>query len=171
MKKTLLFIGLFFAFALGSYAQKYALVDTEYILKHIPEYDMANQEMESVGELWQSEIETMQKAVQDMYKAYQANVGSLSANEKTKRENAIVAKESELQQLRNKYFGAEGEMFKRRESLIKPIEDAVYNAIKEISLVHGYKAVIDRASATSMIFASPDIDISDEVLTKLGYSI
>lgn len=171
MKKTLLFIGLFFAFALGSYAQKYALVDTEYILKHIPEYDMANQEMESVGELWQSEIETMQKAVQDMYKAYQANVGSLSANEKTKRENAIVAKESELQQLRNKYFGAEGEMFKRRESLIKPIEDAVYNAIKEISLLNGYKAVIDRASATSMIFASPDIDISDEVLAKLGYSI
>ena len=171
MKKTLLFIGLFFAFALGSYAQKYALVDTEYILKHIPEYDMANQEMESAGELWQSEIEAMQKEVQDMYKTYQANVGSLSASEKTKRENAIVAKESELQQLRNKYFGADGEMFKRREALIKPIEDAVYNAIKEISLLNGYKAVIDRASATSMIFASPDIDISDDVLAKLGYSI
>lgn len=171
MKKTLLFIGLFFAFALGSYAQKYALVDTEYILKHIPEYDMANQEMENAGEQWQSEIEAMQKEVQDMYKAYQANVGTLSASEKTKRENAIVAKENELQQLRNTYFGADGEMFKRREALIKPIEDAVYNAIKEISLLNGYKAVIDRASATSMIFASPDIDISDEVLTKLGYSI
>ncbi len=171
MKKTLLFIGLFFAFALGSYAQKYALVDTEYILKHIPEYDMANQEMENAGEQWQSEIEAMQKEVQDMYKAYQANVGTLSASEKTKRENAIVAKENELQQLRNTYFGADGEMFKRREALIKPIEDAVYNAIKEISLLNGYKAVIDRASATSMIFASPDIDISDEVLAKLGYSI
>lgn len=171
MKKTLLFIGLFFALTLGSYAQKYALVDIEYILKHIPEYDMANQELGNVGEQWQGEIETMQKEVQDMYKAYQANVGSLSASEKTKRENAIVAKESELQQLRNKYFGADGEMFKRREALIKPIEDTVYNAIKEISLLNGYKAVIDRASATSMIFASPDIDISDEVLTKLGYSI
>ena len=171
MKKTLLFIGLFFALTLGSYAQKYALVDIEYILKHIPEYDMANQELGNVGEQWQGEIETMQKEVQDMYKAYQANVGSLSASEKTKRENAIVAKESELQQLRNKYFGADGEMFKRREALIKPIEDAVYNAVKEISLLNGYKAVIDRASATSMIFASPDIDISDEVLAKLGYSI
>ena len=170
MKKTLLFIGLFFALALGSYAQKYALVDMEYILKRIPSYEIANQELENAGELWQQEVENMQKEVQDMYKSFQANVASLSANEKTKRENAIVEKEKELQQLRNKYFGAEGEMFERREALIKPIEDAVYNAIKEVSLLNGYKAVIDRASATSMIFASPDIDISDEVLSKLGYS-
>ncbi len=170
MKKTLLFIGLFFALALGSFAQKYALVDMEYILKRIPSYEIANQELKNAGELWQQEVENMQKEVQDMYKSFQANVASLSANEKTKRENAIVEKEKELQQLRNKYFGAEGEMFERREALIKPIEDAVYNAIKEVSLLNGYKAVIDRASATSMIFASPDIDISDEVLSKLGYS-
>ena len=171
MKKTLLFIGLFFAFAMGSFAQKYALVDMEYILERIPEYEMANQELENAGEQWQQEIEQMHKDVQNMYKTFQASVASLSATEKTSRENAIVAKESELQQLRNKYFGAEGEMFQRREALIKPIEDAVYNAIKEISLLNGYKAVIDRASATSMIFASPDIDISDEVLAKLGYSL
>ena len=164
MKKTLLFIGLFFAFAMGSFAQKYALVDMEYILERIPEYEMANQELENAGEQWQQEIEQMHKDVQNMYKTFQASVASLSATEKTSRENAIVAKESELQQLRNKYFGAEGEMFQRREALIKPIEDAVYNAIKEVSLLNGYKAVIDRASATSMIFASPDIDISDEVL-------
>ena len=81
-----------------------------------------------------------------------------------------MAKEKEIQQLRNKYFGAEGEMFKRRQSLIDPIHDAVYNAVKEIALSDGYQAVIDRASATSMIFASPDIDISDQVLAKLGYS-
>ena len=171
MKKTLLFIGLFFAFAMGSFAQKYALVDMEYILERIPEYEMANQELENAGEQWQQEIEQMHKDVQNMYKTFQASVASLSATEKTSRENAIVAKESELQQLRNKYFGAEGEMFQRREALIKPIEDAVYNAIKEVSLLNGYKAVIDRASATSMIFASPDIDISDEILAKLGYSL
>lgn len=171
MKKTLLLIGLFFAFAMGSFAQKYALVDMEYILERIPEYEMANQELENAGEQWQQEIEQMHKDVQNMYKTFQASVASLSATEKTSRENAIVAKESELQQLRNKYFGAEGEMFQRREALIKPIEDAVYNAIKEVSLLNGYKAVIDRASATSMIFASPDIDISDEVLAKLGYSL
>lgn len=171
MKKTLLLIGLFFAFAMGSFAQKYALVDMEYILKRIPEYEMANQELENAGEQWQQEIEQMHKDVQNMYKTFQASVTSLSATEKTSRENAIVAKENELQQLRNKYFGAEGEMFQRREALIKPIEDAVYNAIKEVSLLNGYKAVIDRASATSMIFASPDIDISDEILAKLGYSL
>ena len=171
MKKTLLFIGLFFTFVLGSFAQKYALVDMEYIMKRIPEYQMANQELESAGEQWKLEVEQVQKDVQNMYKSFQASVATLSANEKTARENAIVAKENELQQLRNRYFGTEGEMFQRREALIKPLEDAVYNAIKEVSLFNGYKAVIDRASATSMIFASPDIDISDEVLAKLGYSL
>lgn len=171
MKRTLLFIGLFFAFAMGSFAQKYALVDMEYILERIPEYEIVNQELEEVGKQWEQEVEQIQNEVKDMYKAFQANVGSLSASEKTNRENAIVAKENELQKLRNKYFGAEGEMFKRRESMIKPIEDSVYNAIKELSLQNGYKAVIDRASAASMIFASPDIDISNEVLAKLGYSL
>ena len=170
MKKTLLLIGLFLAFALGSYAQKYALVDMEYILKRIPSYEMANQELENYSEKWQEEVEKMQQDVQNMYKTYQESIKSLSATEKTKRENAIVAKENELQQLRNKYFGQEGEMFKRRESLIDPIQDAVYNAIKEIALKSGYMTVIDRASASSMIFASPDIDISNEVLAKLGYS-
>ena len=171
MKKTLLFIALFFTIALGSFAQNYALVDMEYIFKRIPSYEIANQELEELGEKWQTEVELMHQQVQNMYKEFQANLGSFSAEEKTKRENAIVAKEKELQELRNKYFGAEGQMFERREALIKPIEDAVYNAIKEIALTSDYKAVIDRASATSMIFASPDIDISDEVLAKLGYSI
>lgn len=170
MKKTLLFIGLFFAIASSSFAQKYALVDMEYILESIPSYEIANQELEKTGKLWQEEVEKMQKDVQNMYKTFQANIGSLSAGEKTKRENAIVAKENELQQLRNKYFGAEGEMSKRRQSLIEPIQDSIYNAIKEIALTYGYQAVIDRASASSMIFASPDIDISNEVLSKLGYS-
>ena len=170
MKKLLLFIGLFFAIALSSFAQKYALVDMEYILENIPSYEIANQELEKTGKLWQEEVENMQKDVQNMYKSFQTNVASLSADEKTKRENAIVAKESELQQLRNKYFGAEGEMFKRRQSLIEPIQDSVYNAIKEIALTFGYQAIIDRASATSMIFASPDIDISNDVLAKLGNS-
>ena len=170
MKKTLLFIGLFFAIALSSFAQKYALVDMEYILESIPSYEAANQELEKTGKKWQEEVEKMQKDVQNMYKTFQASIKTLSASEKTKRENAIVAKENELQQLRNKYFGAEGEMFKRRQSLIEPIQDSVYNAIKELALMYGYQAVIDRASASSMIFASPDIDISNEVLAKLGYS-
>ncbi len=170
MKKTLLFIGLFFAFVLGSFAQKFALVDMEYIFKNIPTYESANQELENASERWQGELELKQKEVQDMYKKFQADSPSLKGEEKTKRENAIVTKENELQQIRNKYFGADGEMFKRRQSLIDPIQDAVYSAIKEIALTSGYQSVIDRASATSMIYASPDIDISNEVLAKLGYS-
>lgn len=170
MKKTLLFIGLFFTIAFASFAQKFALVDMEYIFKNIPEYEIANQKLEKTSEVWQEEVENMQKEVQNMYKTYQESLASLSANEKTKRENAIVLKEKELQQLSNKYFGAEGEMAERQKTLFEPIHDSVYNAIKEIALTSGYKAVIDRASATSMIFASPDIDISDEVLAKLGYS-
>ena len=170
MKKTLLFIGLFFALTLGGFAQRYALVDMEYILQNIPSYESANQELEKASEIWQSEVEEVQKEVQDMYKKFQADLPNLKVEDKTSRENAIVAKEKEIQQLRNKYFGAEGEMFKRRQSLIDPIHDAVYNAVKEIALSDGYQAVIDRASATSMIFASPDIDISDQVLAKLGYS-
>ena len=115
MKKTLLFIGLFFAIASSSFAQKFALVDMEYILENIPSYEIANQELEKTGKQWQAEVEKIQKDVQNMYKTFQASVASLSANEKTKRENAIVAKETELQQLGNKYFCAEGEMFNRRQ--------------------------------------------------------
>jgi outer membrane protein len=104
-----------------------------------------------------------------MYKKYQADLAKLSPSEKTARENEIVAKEKELQTLRTKYFGPEGELFKQREAFMKPIQDNIYNAVKEISISSGYKIVIDRASANPIIFASPDIDISDQVLAKLGY--
>ena len=170
MKKTLLFIGLFFAFALSGFAQKYALVDMEYILKNIPTYETANKQLEKTSETWKAEIDKMQKDIQGMYSKYQLDLPTLKAAEKTKRENAIVAKENELKQLSNKYFGADGEMLKRQQALLDPIQDAIYNAIKEIALNSGYKTVIDRASASSLIFASPDIDISNEVLAKLGYS-
>ncbi len=93
----------------------------------------------------------------------------LAGNEKTKRENEIVAKENAIQELRNQYFGPQGELYKQREELIKPIQDSIYEAVKDISLESGYSIVVDRASASSIIFASPSIDISDQVLSKLGY--
>lgn len=170
MKKTVFFIGLFLTFAVGTYAQKFALIDMEYLLKNIPSYEKANEQLEQISKRWQSEVEKKQSEVQAMYKSYQADLVFLAGNEKTKRENAIVAKEKELQDLRSKYFGAEGDLFKRRQALIKPIQDEVYNAVKELSSRHGYQLVLDRASATSVIFASPNIDISDEVLRMLGYS-
>jgi|SRR5690554_1175992 outer membrane protein len=170
MKKTLFFISLFMVFALGSTnAQQYALIDMEYILDRIPGYENANKQLESLSKQWQSEVDKEVEAVDAMYKKYQADLASLAGEEKTRRENEIVSKENAIQELRNTYFGAQGELFKRREKLIKPIQDGIYEAVKEIATASGYTVVVDRASATSIIFASPSIDISDQVLSRLGY--
>lgn len=170
MKKTLFFISLFMVFALSSTkAQQYALIDMEYILNRIPGYENANKQLESLSRQWQGEVDKEVEIVDAMYKKYQADLASLVGEEKTKRENEIVAKENEIQELRNQYFGAQGELFKRRENLIKPIQDNIYEAVKEIATASGYTVVVDRASATSIIFASPSIDISDQVLSRLGY--
>lgn len=170
MKKLFLLFALFTAFATSSYSQKFALIDMEYILKNISSYETANQQLDAVSKKWQAELETAQQQVQNMYKTYQSELVFLSAEQKTKKENEIVEKEKSVQELKRKYFGAEGELFKRREALIKPIQDDIYAAVKEISDAKGYQLVIDRASASSVIFASPRIDISNEVLAKLGYS-
>ena len=119
---------------------------------------------------WQGEVDKVQQEVKNMYKSYQSDLVFLSGEQKTKRENEIVEKEKSLQELNRKYFGPEGELFKKREALVKPIQDDIYNAIKEISEAKGYQLVMDRSSAESVIFASPRIDISNEVLAKLGYS-
>lgn len=170
MKKLVLLFGIFLAFATTGYSQKFALIDMDYILKNISSYETANQQLEAVSKRWQTEVETAQQEIQNMYKTYQSELVFLSADQKTKRENAIVEKEKTAQELKRKYFGPEGELFKRREALVKPIQDDIYNAIKEISETKGYQLILDRASATSVIFASPRIDISNEVLAKLGYS-
>ena len=151
-------------------AQKFALVDMEYILKNIPAYERANEQLNQVSKKWQNEVDAIQQEAQNMYKTYQSDLVFLSAEMKSKREEAIVQKEQEAQDLKRKYFGPEGELFKKRESLMKPIQDEIYNAVKEISEDKGYQMVMDRASSMNIIFASPKIDISNEVLIKLGYS-
>jgi len=173
MKKVFVFslllaIGAFAAF--NAQAQKFALIDMEYILKNIPAYEMANEQLNTQSKKWQNEVETVQQEAQNLYKTYQADLVFLSPEMKTKREAEIVAKEQEAQELKRKYFGTDGELYKRRETLIKPIQDEIYNAIKEISEAQGYTVVLDRASAMSIIYASPKIDISNQILTKLGYS-
>lgn len=170
MKKTLLIITLFMSLALsGSYAQRYALIDMEYILERIPAYESANKQIESLSTQWQSTVDTEIEAVDALYKKYQADLAFLTGAEKTKRENEIVAKENAIQELRNQYFGPQGELFKQQETLIKPIQDNIYAAVKDIATEKGYSVVLDRASATSIIFATPEIDISDQVLSLLGY--
>lgn len=170
MKKIVLFIALMIGAIGAANAQKFALIDTEYILKNISSYETAQEQLEVVSKKWQGEVEKMQQEVKTMYQSYQADQSFLSPDQKTKRENAIVEKEKQLQELNRKYFGPEGELFKMRESLIKPIQDDIYNAVKEISESKGYQLILDRATAESVIFASPRIDVSNEVLSKLGYS-
>jgi len=163
-------LGLLLTLSVGnSYAQKYALIDMEYILKRIPTYESANKQMEALSEEWQSEVDKEVELVNAMYKKYQADLVFLAGSEKTKRENEIVAKENAIQELRNQYFGPQGALFEQQEKLIKPIQDSIYETIKEIAAEQGYALVVDRASATSVIFASPSIDISDLVLARLGY--
>ncbi|MDR2473167.1 MAG: OmpH family outer membrane protein [Tannerella sp.] len=150
-------------------AQKFALIDMEYILKNIPQYEMMNEQLTRLSENWQAEIEKLQQEAQTMYKKYQSELVFLSPEMKTKREEEIVKKEQEAQELKRKYFGADGELYKKREEKMKPIQDEIYEAVKAISEEKGYQLVIDRASAVSVIFASPKIDISNEVLLKMGY--
>ncbi len=169
MKKVIL-IACLAMISLGMQAQKFALIDMEYILKNIPAYEMANEQLEGISKKWQAEVETVQQEAQNLYKTYQSDLVFLSPEMKTKRESEIVEKEKAAQELKRKYFGADGELFRKRESLIKPIQDEIYNAVKQISEEKGYHVIVDRASAMSIIFASPKIDISGEILSKLGYS-
>ena len=170
MKRLSLSAALLVVCVLTVQAQRFALVDMEFILKHIPAYEQANRQMETLSKQWQGEIETKSDEAKALYEAYQKDAASLSASQRTAKEEAVVAKEKEAAELRQKYFGPQGEMMKKQQELIAPIQDQIYNAVKEIAIAENYDAVIDRASAQSMIFASPRIDISNEVLARLGYS-
>lgn len=171
MKKILLSLTLLAASALTASAQKFALVDMEYILKNIPAYERAGEQLNQVSRKWQAEVDALQQEAETMYKNYQSEAVFLSNEQKTKREEAVVAKEKEAAELKRKYFGPEGEYYKKRESLMAPIEDEIYNAVKDIADQKGYSLVLDRASESAgIIFASPKIDISSEVLTRLGYN-
>lgn len=170
MRKSILFILLMFAVSVTASAQKFALIDMEYILEKIPAYTSATEQMNELSQKWQSEIETVTQEAQNIYKEYQAQYASLTDAQRTKKEEEVIAKEKGVNELRRKYFGPEGELAKRQQAAMKPIQDEIYEAVKEIAERNGYSAIIDRASATSIIFASPRIDISNEVLAKLGYS-
>lgn len=170
MKKKLLITGLLFLASLTANAQKFALIDMEYVLRNIPAYERANEQLNQISKRWQGEVEAVALEAQTLYKNYQSEAVFLSEEQKNKREEEIVSKEKEAQELKRKYFGPEGELYKKRESLMAPIQDEIYTAVKEISDLKGYSVVVDRASAASIIYASPKIDISNEVLVKLGYA-
>lgn len=170
MKKIAFSLLFVIACTLGAFAQKFALVDMEYILKNIPSYEMANEQLNQVSLRWQKEVEAKAKEAETLYKNFQADMVFLTDEQKKKKEEEIMAKEKEATELRNKYFGPEGELYKKRQSLMKPIQDDIYNAIKKVSEERGYQAIFDRASSANIIYASPRIDVSNEVLDKLGFS-
>jgi len=156
--------------AMTAHAQKFALLDMEYILKNIPAYERANEQLNQVSKKWMAEVEAINTEAATMYKNYQNEVVFLSQEQKKTKQEAIMQKEKEASELKKKYFGPEGELFKKRESLMTPIQEEIYNTVKDISELRGYSLVIDRASETAgIIFGSPSIDISNEVLQKLGY--
>ncbi len=150
-------------------AQKFALVDMEYILKSIPAYERANEQLSQVSKQWQAEVEALNTEAQTLYKNYQNEVVFLSQEQKKQRQDAIVEKERQAADLKKQYFGPEGELFKKRAALMSPIQEEIYNAVKDVADQRGYQLVLDRASDTGIIFGSPKIDISSEVLRKLGY--
>lgn len=169
MRKVLVMMAMLLS-AVAASAQKFALVDMEYILKNIPAYERANEQLNQVSKKWQAEVEALSTEAQTMYKNYQNEVEFLSQEQKKERQDAIMEKEKQAAELKRKYFGPDGELFKKRTSLMTPIQEEVYNAVKDIADLRGYQLVLDRASDTGIIFGSPKIDISNEVLQKLGYS-
>ena len=170
MKKLLICLICGICVSLQAQAQKFALVDMEYILKNIPAYERANEQLNQVSKKWQAEVDALTTEAQTLYKNYQNEVVFLSQEQKKAKQDAIVAKEKEAADLKKKYFGPDGELFKKRTALMTPIQDEIYNAVKDIAELRGYQLILDRASDTGIIFGSPKIDISSEVLRKLGYS-
>jgi len=170
MKKLFIALCLLIGVSFTGSAQKFAMVDMEYIMKNIPSYETANDQLNQISKKWQSDIDIQMQEVQKMYKNYQTELVFLSEDMKTKREEEIVTKEKAVQELKRNYFGPEGELFKKRQSLMKPIQDEVYTAIQDLSKEKDLELVFDKSSAMSVIFTSPKLDISDLVLQKLGYS-
>lgn len=169
MKKLILSLTLVIVGIFTASAQKFALVDMEYILRNIPSYEMASEQLNQLSQRWQREVEAVGKEAETMYQNFLADKVFLTDDQIKAREQEIVNKEKEATDLRYKYFGPEGELYNKRLSLLKPIQDEVYEAIKQVAQQRGYQAIFDRASSSDIIFASPSIDISNEVLNRLGY--
>jgi len=150
-------------------AQKYAFVDTEYILDRIPSYTAAQDKLDMMSEEWQQEVEAIFAEVEQMYKDFQSERILLTEEMRDKREEEIVARETEAKDLQRKYFGKDGLMYEKRKELIKPIQDEVYKAVKEIAVEGNFAVIFDTASGANMLYTNPKYDMSDDILEKLGY--
>jgi outer membrane protein len=170
MKKFLLGLFAILAFTASVSAQKFGFVDSQYILENIPEYKSAQQQLDRISLQWQKEIEAKFAEIDKMYKDFQAESILLSDDMKKKREDEIIDKEKAAKELQKQRFGKGGDLLKRRQELIKPIQDKVYNAIKDISTTKNYVAVFDKSSDLTILYTNPKFDISDAVLEEMGYT-
>jgi outer membrane protein len=168
MKKIILAFICLCTLAGTAMAQRYAVVDTRYILDKLPEYKEAQKKLDLVSETFQKEIDERQAALDKMYKDYEAEQVMLSDVLKKKREDEIFIKEKEVRELQRKRFGFEGDLFKRRQELVKPIQDKVYNAIQKIAVNRQYDFILDKSEGITVIFADPKLDRSEDVLKELG---
>jgi outer membrane protein len=169
MKKLVLIILLFTVSAGFGFAQKYAYVDTQYILGNIPSYKAAQEQLDKVSQQYQKELEMIHSELDKMYKDFQAESVLLSDDMKRKREDMIITKEKEYKKLQRQYFGSEGDLFQKRQSLIKPIQDDVFKVIQEVAEQGAYSIIFDKAGGLSMIYTNSKYDLSDQILQKLGY--
>jgi outer membrane protein len=167
MKKILLLTCLL-GFGIGGFSQKYAIIDTRFILDKMPEYKAAQAKLDDIAAGWQKEIDSTQSQLDKMYKDYDAEQVMLSEDLKKKREDQLFTKERSLRDLQRKRFGFEGDLFKKRQELIKPVQDKVYNAVQRIASQRGYDFILDKSEGITVIFADPKLDKSEDVLRELG---
>lgn len=155
--------------SLGVSAQKFAFIDSEYILENIPEYQAAQKQLDQMSIQWQKEIEAQFSEIEKLYKDYQAESMLLPDDVRKTREEAIVEKEKQAKDLQKQRFGRDGDLFKKRQELIKPIQDKMYEAIKEVSEKGSYAIVFDKSGGVTMVYTDVKFDLSDEILNKMGY--
>lgn len=168
MKKIVILL-LAITFSLASFSQKYAYVDTKYILENIPEYIQAQKSLDDLSEKWENEIKAKQNNIQKKFQQYQAEELLLPAEMKKKKQEEIFNLEDELAKFQQSKFGVEGELFQKRKELVEPIQNKVYNAIKELASVGGYDFIFDKANQTNILYASSKLDKSKRILKNLGY--
>ena len=168
-KKTLLILMSSLLFSVGTFAQKFAYVDTDYILNNIPEFNQAQDKLDEISKQWQEEIEAIYTEVDKMYRDYQTQEVLLTDEMKTKRENAIIAKEKSAKDLQRKRFGPDADLYAKRQELIKPLQDKVYDAIQQLAANSKYAVIFDSSSDLIMLYANPNLDKSDKILENMGY--
>ncbi len=170
MKKIILLAVIFCTMGFGASAQKYAFVNTDYILDNIPEYTDAQAQLDELSATWQKEIDAKFAEIDKMYKSYQNEAVLLPEDMKKKREEDIIKKEREAKDLQKKRFGKDGDLFKKRQELIKPIQEKIYNAIEDIATAENYAVIFDKATNATLIYTNPKYDVSEQVLEKMGYT-